>query len=228
MHLSIRCRAALLILTVALAAGLRLPAQSSPRAAARIEPFSEVPEYQSLQRRLARGWNTWDVNSVTTHVLLPEGLAIHANLKHNSTLYSEALLTDTLIGRLSKDAEQVFPGPHAWDGSYTDLRASWKGHSWRMQSAHAGDDLLLLATPLPSETKEPVAPTIVFTVNFLWNKAGTVSKLPNQIETHSSARITRVYCTCEDPKRDSNAVGVLNISPLTGPYFAADFLGPLP
>jgi hypothetical protein len=219
MHLPTRCRAALLILTIPLAGGSRVAAQSLPRAAARIEPLAQLPEYQALQRRLASGWNTWDVNSVTTHVLLPEGLAIHVNLKHNSTLYSDALLTDTLIGRLSKGAEQVFPGPHAWDGSYTDLRLSWKGHSWRVQSAHAGDDLLLLATPLPSETKEPLMPTIVFTVNFLWNKPGTVNKLSNEIETHSPTQSAPVYCTC--------AGSVLNISPLTGPYFAADFVGPV-
>jgi len=29
--------------------------------------------YQQVQHRLAQGWNTWDVNSVTTQVLLPEG-----------------------------------------------------------------------------------------------------------------------------------------------------------
>jgi putative isomerase len=227
MHLPTRCWAGLLILTTLLASASRLPAQSHPRVTARIEPFVQSPEYQSLQRRLARGWNTWDVNSVATHVLLPEGLAIHLNLKHNSTLYSDALLTDTLIGRLSKDAEQVFPGPHAWDGSYTDLRLSWKGHIWRVQSAHAGADLILLATPLPSETKQPLAPTIVFAVNFLWNKPGTVIKLPGEIQTRSSVHVVRVYCTCEEPERNSNAVSVLNISPVTGPYFAADFVGPV-
>ncbi len=227
MHLPTRCRAALLSLTISIAVALLLPAQSHPRFADRIEPFHLSPEYQSLERRLARGWNTWDVNSVTTEVLLPEGLAIHVNLKHNSTLYGDALLTDTLIGRLSKDAEQVFPGPHAWDGSYTDLRVSWKGHSWRVQSAHAGDDLVLLATPLPSESKEPLAPTVIFAVNNLWNKAGTATKLPGEIEARNSTRIVRVYCTCEDSKRDSNAGGVLNISPTTGPYFAADFVSPV-
>ena len=220
--LPIRCRAGLLVLTIALAAGSWLSAQSRPRATARVEPFVQSPEYQSLQRRLARGWNTWDVNSVTTHVLLPEGLAIHLNLKHNSTLYGDALLTDTLIGRLSKDAEQVFPGPHAWDGSYTDLRVSWKGAAWRVQSAHAGDDLALLATPLPSETKEPLAPTLVFAVSFLWNKPGAVTKLPREIVARTSARIVRVYCTC-----DSHASSVLNVSPVSGPYFAADFVGPV-
>lgn len=227
MQLPIRCWPTLLTLLVPLATTLWLPAQSHPRAAARIEPFVLSPEYQSLQQRLSRGWNTWDVNSVTTQVLLPEGLAIHLNLKHNSTLFSDTLLTDTLIGRLSKDAEQVFPGPHAWDGSYTDLRVSWKSHSWRVQSGHAGDDLLLLATPLPSETKEPLAPTIIFSVNFLWNKPGTVTKLPGKIETRGPAGTVHVYCTCEESNQASNTANVLNISPIAGPYFAADFLSPI-
>ena len=48
---------------------------------------SETPrsaEYAQVQSRLARGWNTWDVHSVATQVLLPEGLAIHVGMKHNT------------------------------------------------------------------------------------------------------------------------------------------------
>ncbi len=78
-------------------------------------------QYEEVQQRLARGWNTWDVHSVATQVLLPEGLAIHVGMKHNSTEYGDAFLGDALIGRLDQDAEVVTPGPHAWDGSYTEL-----------------------------------------------------------------------------------------------------------
>ena len=112
--------------------------------------------YQELQQRLAVGWNTWDVHSVTTQVLLPDGLAIHVGLKHNTTLWQDAFLGDALIGRLSPDAEQVFPGPHSWDGSYTDLRLSWKGHALRLQTAHDGSNLVMLATPLPSRPLSPL------------------------------------------------------------------------
>ena len=87
-------------------------------------------EYEKVQARLARGWNTWDVHSVATQVLLPEGLAIHVGMKHNSTLNGDAFLGDALIGRLDKDAEVVTPGPHAWDGSYTRADYEWKGHKW--------------------------------------------------------------------------------------------------
>jgi len=109
-------------------------------------------QYEQVQQRLAHGWNTWDVHSVATQVLLPEGLAIHVGLKHNTTEGGDAFLGGALIGRLDKGAEKVTPGPHAWDGSYTDLRIDWKGHSLRIQSAHDGDNLVLLVTPTPFQS----------------------------------------------------------------------------
>ena len=136
-------------------------------------------EYGKVQQSLAHGWNTWDVNSVATQVLLPEGLAIHIGLKHNTTEFGDAFLQNPLIGRLEKGAEVVTPGPHSWDGSYTDLRIDWKGHSWRIQSAHDGDDLVLLVTPLPSPHASPLPPTVVFSVNFLWNRPGATLKHGN-------------------------------------------------
>src|SRR5580693_3258057 len=110
-------------------------------------PGPRSVQYQLVQQRLARGWNTWDVHSVATQVLLPEGLAIHVGMKHNSTLNGDAFLGDALIGRLDKDAEKVTPGAHSWDGSYTRADFEWKGHKWRVESAHDGDDLVMLVSP---------------------------------------------------------------------------------
>src|ERR1017187_7936803 len=44
--------------------------------AAQTAPPPRSPEYDALQHRLARGWNTWDVHSVAAQVLLPEGFTI--------------------------------------------------------------------------------------------------------------------------------------------------------
>ena len=134
-------------------------AQADSRLAA--EQSSAGPastHYRQLQQRLAQGWNTWDVNSVATQVLLPEGLAIHVGLKHNTTESGDAFLQNALIGRLTPDAEQVFPGPHSWDGKYTDLQISWKGSNWRIQSAQDGTDLVMLVTPLPSTSISKLPP----------------------------------------------------------------------
>ena len=190
------------------------------------------PRYRALQARLAQGWNTWDVNSVTTQVLLPEGLAIHLGLKHNTTESRDAFLADPLIGRLAQDAEQVFPGPHSWDGSYTDLRLSWKGHNWRVQSAHDGKDLVVLTTPLTSKSNDALRPTIVFSVDFLWNRRGTVIRYPGVIATRGSLGQLRVYCTCEE-RHDkqphsvqASAAETPNL-PVHAPYFATDFDAPV-
>ncbi len=187
-----------------------------------VEPASA--NYRQVQARLAQGWNTWDVHSVTTHVLLPEGLAIHVGLKHNTTEFDDAFLQDALIGRLTSGAEQVIPGPHSWDGSYTDLRISWKGDSWRVQSAQDGSDLLLLASPLPSTSRSALPPTIVFSVDFLWNRPGTALKNPDSIETQGASGNVPVYCTCTTPANQSSEYLDL---PIGGPYFAADLIQPV-
>jgi hypothetical protein len=117
--------------------------------------FSQLrsPEYSQLQDRLARGWNTWDMHSVMTQVLLPEGLAIQLGIKHQTTEGSDSFLSSALIGRQGKEDERVIPGPHSYNGSYTDLKLLWRGHEIRMQSAHDGDDLVMLITPLSSTGK---------------------------------------------------------------------------
>jgi hypothetical protein len=206
------------------------PAPAVPTVATRFAAEEETPSpaspsYQQVQQRLAQGWNTWDVNSVATQVLLPEGLAIHVGLKHNSTLYGDAFLQNALIGRLDTGAEQVIPGPHSWDGSYTDLRLTWKGHSWRIQSARDGKDLVVLASPLPSASPSPLPPTIVFSVNFVWNRPGTVLRHADFIEARAASGMVPVYCTCA-PTHVEPQSEYLDL-PIGGPYFAADLTQPV-
>ncbi len=183
------------------------------------------PQYRQVQRRLAQGWNTWDVNSVTTQVLLPEGLALHLGFKHNSTEGATAFLQDVLIGRREPGAEQVVPGPHSWDGSYTELRINWRGHSWRVQSGRDGGDLVILVSPLPATPTSVLPPTLIVTVNFLWNQPGTARRQADFIETHGSQGSIPVYCTCasssEASRRDYADI------PLGGPYFSADLAAPI-
>ncbi|MGA2538948.1 MAG: trehalase family glycosidase [Terracidiphilus sp.] len=212
---------------------LFLHAQNARETAARLnsrmasgqpaEP-ARSPSYAAVQRRLAQGWNTWDVNSVATHVLLPSGLAIHVGLKHNTTVSGDAFLGEALIGRQAHGAEEVFPGPHAWDGAYTDLRIAWKGHSWRIQSARDGGDVVVLATPLESKPISVLPPTIVFSVNFLWNMPGTAMRKANFIETHGPSGEVPIYCTCEAAAGEKAAF--IDV-PVVGPYFAADLTAPV-
>jgi hypothetical protein len=169
------------------------------------------PEYDAVQHRLAQGWNTWDVHSVAAQVLLPEGFTLRVGLKHNSSLNSDAFLADSLIGRQGRSDEKVVPGPHTWDGDYTELQLSSREDTFLLQSAHDGDDLVMLATPVAS--KSAVPPTVVFSAGVLWNKPGTASMAAGHIELRSGARLIRVYSTA----KDSTVAAI----PVSGPYFAA-------
>jgi putative isomerase len=183
-------------------------------------PPPRSTQYDQVQQRLAAGWNTWDVHSVATQVLLPDGLAIHVGLKHNSTEFGDAFLGDALIGRLDKDAEKVTPGPHAWDGSYTRADFEWHGHKWRIESAHAGDDLVMLVSPLASDSKSALLPSVVLSAGYLWNRPGTVMPKPESIEAASAGRNVAIYCTCA---RDEPGHGNSYLDTPTGlPGFSAD------
>lgn len=186
------------------------------------QPMS--PEYAAVQRRLAKGWNTWDVQSVTTHVLLPDGLAIHIGLEHNTTELVDSFLANALIGRLARGAEQVVPGPHAWDGSYTELQLSWRHAALRIESAHDGNDLVLLATPLPSQPNTALPPTLVFSVDYLWNKPGTVKRSANSIEAAGPTHTIEIYCT---PGANRSCGEQDRNIPVSAPYFAVDFPAPV-
>jgi putative isomerase len=199
------------------------PPSTLSRSAAQPPTPPASPRYQQLQNRLATGWNTWDVHSVTTQVLLPAGLAIHMGLEHNTTLGSDAFLGDALIGRLTAGAEQVFPGPHAWRGSYTDLRLSWKGHELRLQTAHDGANLVMLVTPLPSHPLSALPATVVFSVNYLWNQPGTVSKAGHRIEAQGPHGAVAVYCTCET----GPALRGEGNLPVGSPYLSGDLVRPV-
>jgi hypothetical protein len=173
----------------------------------------ESADYRAMQGRLARGWNTWDTQSVTTQVLLPEGLAIRLVLRHNTALNSDAQLNDALIGRRGVGVEQVFPGPHSWGGSYTSLQLTWRGISVRVQSAHDGNDLVLLVTPDAVPSNESVPATLAFEAGYLWDRPGSVTFKGDHMEALSPTRDVPIFF--------SGSLEHAADLDLYGPYFSA-------
>lgn len=174
-------------------------------------------EYEAVQKRLAAGWNTWDVHSVTTQVLLPAGLAIRMGVCRKSTLNSDAFLGDALIGRQGTNEEQVFPGAHAWDGSYTDLRLKWRDIDMRVQSAHVGKDLVMLITPSSKAKSDGPAATVAFSVGYLWNRPGAVERVNEGIIARGPLGNVEIY-----------SVGVeapFAVVPVGGPYLSRELSG---
>jgi putative isomerase len=176
-------------------------------------------DYEAVQRRLASGWNTWDTNSVMTQVLLPAGLAVRVGVKHRGTEFNDAFLPAALIGRQGKDDERVVPGPHAYDGSYTDLKLLWRGHQARIESGHDGGDLVMRMTPLGSDTDGHLASEVVFSFGMLWNEPGSIRKQEGRIEAEAGGKTIPFYLTGEDT-RDLYV-------PVSGSYFTAVMKQPI-
>jgi putative isomerase len=192
-------------------------AQAKPAATPRLNS----PEYAQLQQRLSRGWNTWDVHSVTTQVLLPEALSVRVGVQKKTRIGGDGFLSTALIGRLEADSEQVFPGPHAFDGSYTDLRLAWQGLSMRIQSATDAGDLVLLVTPLPGNgdaAAKALPATVVFSVGFLWDMPGAVERTADHIEARAGSKTISFFV-------EGRQAMALN-APVAGPYLAVDLRGP--
>lgn len=187
-----------------MAAVASAPAQPAPTLSA---------EYAQVQKSLAQGWNTWDTHSVMTEVLLPEAFAIHAGIKQRSTEGSDDFLRSALIGELAEGEPQVFPGPHSYDGSYTDMKLMWHGYQLRIQSAHDAGDLVMLVTPLKQSPQLHLAPEIVFWADMLWGRPGQVARQAGSITAQAANETIHVFLA----GRDAHDLNV----PVGGAYFTA-------
>lgn len=154
--------------------------------------------YGELQRRLGRGWNTWNTRSVLSHVLLPEGFALSLGLKEYS---SRSYLKEALIGRRGEQDEKIHPGPRTYDGSYTELTLRWQGVEVVVQSATVtrvgasgleAEDLVLLVTPKTVHRRPPL---LVAEAGLLWNRPGCVVRSNETLIGHLPERTVVVYGT---------------------------------
>ncbi len=181
-------------------------------------PLPHPAEYAAVQTRLQRGWGTWDTNTVTGQALLPQGVEIRFGLKRATSENSDAFLPAALIGRPAGHEERVFPGPKAYDGSYSELRLQWRGIEIELETAKAGDDLVMLVTPRSRAQSVRLPAVAVFSVGMAWNRAGSVS-----------LNDTRVVARMRDSEISIFASGEIIDDPhvpLTTPYIAVRLEGP--
>ncbi len=151
------------------------------------------PPYAEIQQRLASGWNTWNTRSVTSHVLLPEGLAINLAFKQHYWL-DEKYLREPLIGRTGEGVEHVRPGLHAYDGSFTDLELKWEEAHVRIESATENGDLMILLTPL-SEPESEVK--LIVESGMLWNRSGALRREQTRLRADLPTRSISIHSTAE-------------------------------
>lgn len=153
------------------------------------------PQYDKLKESYMRGWKTWNVNSVLSHVYMPYGLALNLCLKE----YSDGgYLRETLIGRFEEEHERtpkesVHPQYHTFDDTYTSVILKWCKMEFTVESAQMGDDFYLYVEPVKLQPKPALA---VLECGFLWNRPGTIRKEGNTLradilEKEVTVRVTK-------------------------------------
>ncbi|MBQ3079338.1 MAG: hypothetical protein IJC48_04960 [Clostridia bacterium] len=154
--------------------------------------------YRRMKKEYIRGWQTWNVNSVLSHVLMPEGFALNVTVRE----YKDGLyLKDALIGRFDENAEQVFPGPHAYDGSYTKLDIKWRGIEFSAETTNSGNELIILITLKNRQKKTPL---LCLESGFLWNRPGYAVMDDDGLTAHMPGKQLKVFTTGKRSQGDMN------------------------
>ena len=137
---------------------------------------------REIYNKLATGWNTWDVRSVTAHVFLPDQLRININF----------FITNK--NKVAKDHawEHVdLFGEHAADGSYTDLTVRLSEAKCRIETASTNRELVIRVTPVNP------APNyfISLSVEPIWDSKLTIGyKNSRNIVAYNGADIHNIRC----------------------------------
>jgi putative isomerase len=171
-------------------AGLAASAAGDPG-----ERVLRTPQYRELQKRVARGWNTWNTASVLSHAHLPEGFAITLGLKNSGTglPYQRDFFA---ANPTLKRNEKVRLGPHADDGSYTSLEMAWGANVYAVESATEGDELFVLVTV---KKRDPLRPAHLYAeAGFLWNRPGVVTRRGDVLRAEGGGRVFEVRQTAKD------------------------------
>ena len=181
---------------------------------------TSTKEAKAMSMKLIQGWNTWNTRSVLSQVLLPESFSINLAIKD----HSGNILEETLIGRDHYGSkERVIPGPHAYDGSYTELEFEWHNIKLRVQSASVNNELYLLVSPLN------VAPgdSLIITPKMLWNRIGEIKIDPQMIVGNTPTNNIKVYVNGNNKIIFSNAIHTSlekNISVTSGTSKSVQFV----
>lgn len=155
-----------------------------------------MKHYEKMIQKRLTGWNTWNVNSMLSHVLMPHGFLINIGVKE----YREGdFLAEALLGRPEKGAnvqrmesgiEEVFPGAHALDGSYTQILIKWRGISFSVETASDQEDLFVIVTPHETQKKTPL---LVASAGILWNFGGMISSSESSLEMKNDTASVAVH-----------------------------------
>jgi len=172
----------------------------------KIDPEYTGIEYAQLKSDLAKGWNTWNTNSVLSHVLLPEAISVDFYLKDNS---KGEILKEALIGKRGKESEEVLPLAHSYNGSYTELIVTWNDIKLKIQSSANDKNISFLLTP---QDKNEQGEVLISPQEIWWDRDGKISVAANQILFDLPSGTIRLFAHGKAVKQDNSAASYLAFS----------------
>jgi len=172
----------------------------------KIDPEYTGIEYAQLKSDLAKGWNTWNTNSVLSHVLLPEAISVDFYLKDNS---KGEILKEALIGKRGKESEEVLPLAHSYNGSYTELIVTWNDIKLKIQSSANDKNISFLLTP---QDKNEQGEVLISPQEIWWDRDGKISVAANQILFDLPSGTIRLFAHGKAVEQDNSAASYLAFS----------------
>ncbi|MDR2901080.1 MAG: hypothetical protein LBV20_06130 [Treponema sp.] len=170
-------------------------------------------DFNELKKSMLKGWNTWYNNSVLTHVLLPENIAVMVGFKFFNT---SKVLKESLIGRFGKTDETIHPGPRSYDGLYTELKLSCSDHEMLVQSTVRDNNQYILITPIKNGIKPPV---LYVSAAILWNSPGYTSLEGERLFAKTPSKELEVFTSGKQVRQ-------MNLG-LTNPYITVELSEPV-
>jgi len=160
---------------------------------------------KKLQNTLKKGWNTWDVRSVATHVFLPDNVAVRLAA-------FDAQARDFMADFGWPEVERF--GPHAADGSYTCIDLKHAGRRFQIETGAKDDAFVAIITPI---SKEPFY--LHVEACLLWGSHGSITAGGRKIEVQPAKGRKHIISTSlphSAPPSD----------PSTAPHIAFPISGP--
>jgi len=147
-------------------------------------------------------------------VLLPEGFAISLGIKE----YTQGQgLREALIGRQGADKEQIIPGPHDYNGSYTSLELTWRQVKLRVETATDDGEWYAMVTPLATGIKTEA---LTIEASVLWNRPGFARREKDVLIIENGARTVTVYSSGNHRNDEP-------VTEITSPYLLVSLQEPL-
>lgn len=155
-------------------------------------------KYKKIQKRLQKGWNTWNNNSVLQHVLLPQGFGINLSFKQQLKL-DEKLLAQSFFEKTKDNQNKIVLGRHSLNGSYTELFIKIKKDNIKIESAHVGKDLVILIDP---DLMEKNQTKLILETIILWNRKGSFDRQKTMLEAVLPGKIVKIFTTEQEALED--------------------------